>query len=217
MSSAQTRFASIVHPDLRNQKLHIFGCGAIGSFATIMLHKMGINNFTLYDFDQVESANIGVSTYDYSDLGKPKVKALESQLTGAEVNAINGKVTKETNLNLKNEIAILAFDNMEIRAEVASLICKAKAKAMIDGRMGAQIFQMYVLTKPKLADYMTTWYSDEDGDDEPCTAKATPWCGSLAGSFISNAVSKIVSGHPLTGKLWFHFPSMSMDWSKNIL
>ena len=217
MNPTQTRFSNIVHPELRDQKLHIFGCGAIGSFAAVLLHKMGVNNFTLYDFDLVEMANVGVSVYDCNDLGKEKTKALKSKLIGAEVDTINGKVDRHIKLNIKNEIAILAFDSMEIRAEVASAICKAKAKAMIDGRMGAQIFQMYVLTKPKLSDYMCTGYSDKDGDDEPCTAKATPWCGSLAGSFISNAVSKIVSGHPLTAKLWFHFPSMSMDWSKNVL
>lgn len=214
MSSAQTRFSSIVHPQLKNQKLHIFGCGAIGSFAAVLLHKMGVDEFTLYDFDQVESANIGVSVYDNIDLGEQKIKALKRKLIGAEVNTISGKVTKETKLNLKNEIAILAFDSMESRIEVAQAICKTKAKAMIDGRMGAQIFQMYVLKKPKLSDYMCTWYSDDSGDNESCTAKATPWCGALAGSFISNAVSKIVSGHPLTNNLWFHFPSMSMHWEE---
>ena len=80
--------------------------------------------------------------------------------------------------------------------------------------MGAQLFQMYVLQKPKLKDYIDLWYSDEEGSEEPCTAKATPWCSTLTGSFISNAVSKVISGHPCPKELFFNFPDMTLSWEK---
>ena len=79
-------------------------------------------------------------------------------------------------------------------------------------RMGAEMFQMYVLQKPKIKEYKKFLYYDEEGSEEPCTAKATPWCSSLTGSFISNALSKVISGHPCPTELFFHFPSMTMDW-----
>tara|TARA_Y100000310_G_scaffold206189_1_gene206559 strand:+ start:4138 stop:4737 length:600 start_codon:yes stop_codon:yes gene_type:complete len=197
-----------------SQRLHIFGCGAIGSNTAIHLDKMGIENFTLYDFDKVEQPNIGVTPYTMQDIGKLKVEALKGMMNGtSKVTIKDRKINEDTNLNdVKGGIAILAFDNMKSRLLVAKKICKAKAKLLIDGRMGAEMFQMYVLPNPKIKQYKQFWYSDEDGSEEPCTAKATPWCSSLTGSFISNALSKVIAGHPCPTELFFHFPSMTLDW-----
>ena len=212
--SIEARFSSIVHPSLAKQKLHIFGCGAIGSNVAIHSDKMGIKKFTLYDFDKVEQPNLGVSPYGMKDIGALKVDALKSLLNPlCDVKIHDDKIDEDTKLKgLKNAIAVLAFDNMEARLMVAKKICEAKAKLLIDGRMGAEMFQMYVLQKPKIKEYKKFWYSDEEGSEEPCTAKATPWCSSLTGSFISNALSKVISGHPCPTELFFHFPSMTMDW-----
>jgi molybdopterin/thiamine biosynthesis adenylyltransferase len=212
--SVQARFSSIVHPSLNKQWLHIFGCGAIGSNVAILLDKMGVTKFSLYDFDNVEQPNIGVSPFIPRDIGKPKVEMLKEKLdASAHVDCINEEVKEDTTLEFnKNSIAILAFDSMKARLLVAEKICEAKIKLLIDGRMGAELFQMYVLKNPTIKEYKKVWYSDEEGSEEPCTAKATPWCGTLTGSFISNAVSKIISGHPCPKELFFHFPSMTMDW-----
>tara|TARA_R100000789_G_C3019525_1_gene153229 strand:+ start:1357 stop:2001 length:645 start_codon:yes stop_codon:yes gene_type:complete len=212
--SIQTRFSSIIHPALSNQRLHIFGCGAIGSNVAIHSDKMGIENFTLYDFDKVEQPNIGVTPYKMQDIGRLKTDALKDMITPtSQVKVIDKKITSQTKLvGIKGAIAILAFDNMEARLMVAEMICNAKAKLLIDGRMGAEMFQMYILPKPEIKQYKQFWYSDKEGSQEPCTAKATPWCSSLTGSFISNALSKIISGHPCPTELFFHFPSMTMDW-----
>ena len=212
--SMQSRFSSIVHPSLVNQRLHIFGCGAIGSNVAIHSDKMGIRDFVLYDFDKVEEPNLGVTPYNLKDVGELKIDALSNILSPmANTEKIEGKIEEDTKLNIDgNSIAVLAFDNMEARLMVAKKICKAKAKLLVDGRMGAELFQMYVFPKPKLKEYKKFWYSDEDGSQEPCTAKATPWCSSLTGSFISNAISKVISGHPCPTELFFHFPSMTMDW-----
>ena len=212
--SMQSRFSSIVHPSLSNQRLHIFGCGAIGSNVAIHADKMGINDFVLYDFDKVEEPNLGVTPYKLKDVGKLKIDALSNALSPmANTEKIERKIEKDTKVDIDgNSIAVLAFDNMEARLMVAKKVCKAKAKLLIDARMGAELFQMYVLPKPKLKEYKQFWYSDEEGDEEPCTAKATPWCSSLTGSFISNAISKVISGNPCPTELFFHFPSMTMNW-----
>ena len=212
--SVQSRFSSIVSTKLASQRLHIFGCGAIGSNVAIHLDKMGVENFTLYDFDKVEMPNIGVTPYKMQDIGNLKIDALKGMISPtSNVTLVDKKIEDDTILDgVKGGIAILAFDNMEARLMVAEKICDAKASLHIDGRMGAELFQMYVLPKPKIKEYKKFWYSDEEGDTEPCTAKATPWCSSLTGSFISNALSKIISGHPCPTELFFHFPSMTLDW-----
>ena len=55
------------------------------------------------------------------------------------------------------------------------------------------------------------WYSDEEGSVEPCNMKATSYCSNMSGSFIANAVRKIVKSMPYEEFLSFHFPTMTID------
>lgn len=59
--------------------------------------------------------------------------------------------------------------------------------------------------------YMNTWYSDEDGDSEPCNARSTGYCASMAAAFINNQVRKIVDNKSLPNReITFNFPSMTL-------
>lgn len=63
-----------------------------------------------------------------------------------------------------------------------------------------------------LKNYLTTWYSDEEGSSEPCNARSTNYCGSMAGAFINNAVRKICDEKSLPNtNLVFNFPSMMLQ------
>ncbi len=65
-------------------------------------------------------------------------------------------------------------------------------------------------------DYLTKWYSDEDGDSEPCNARSTNYCASMAGAFINNQVRKLVdSSSPSNTNLVFNFPSMMLKCDTN--
>ena len=92
---------------------------------------------------------------------------------------------------------------------------ESKPLLLIDGRMGAEHYQQYVILKPTLAKYKEIWYSDDEGSEEPCNMKATSYCSNMSGSFIANAVRKIVTVQPYEEFLSFHFPTMTID--KNTL
>lgn len=65
-------------------------------------------------------------------------------------------------------------------------------------------------------DYLTKWYSDEDGDSEPCNARSTNYCASMAGAFINNQIRKLVdSSSPSNTNLVFNFPSMMIKCDTN--
>ena len=66
--------------NLDNYVYHILGCGAIGSSTAIQLARMGAKEITLYDFDEVEIQNVGVSQYFNSDVGDYKVDALKNHI-----------------------------------------------------------------------------------------------------------------------------------------
>ena len=83
--------------------------------------------------------------------------------------------------------------------------------AMQLARMGAEHYQQYILPKPTLQQYMKHWYSDEQGDEEPCNAKATSYCSNMSGSFIANSVRKFITDAPLNGNFSFHFPTMMLN------
>lgn len=91
-----------------------------------------------------------------------------------------------------------------------------------DQELAKEIQEIYYNAgKRFLENYTRTWYSDEEGSSEPCNARSTNYCGSMAGAFINNAVRKIADSNSLPNKnLVFNFPSMMLqsevDYSRMI-
>jgi len=210
-----SRYSSLMN-NFHEYSFHILGCGAIGSSAAMQLARSGATTFFLYDMDKVEELNIGVSQYDIRHVGIQKVKALgyilEDINPNCKVDCINGEF-KEYYYNGDKDIAILAFDTMNVRMEAVKILCANKQKPMciIDGRMGAEHYQQYIIPKPDIDKYEKIWYSDDDMSTDPCNAKATSYCSNMSGSFIANAVRKFVTGQPFNGNFSFNFPTMMMN------
>ena len=198
---------------------HILGCGAIGSATALQLARMGAMDFCLYDNDKVETPNIGVSQYEADDIGKQKVSALGDKLL---------KINEHCNIMMQNElfnnyiymndddIIILGFDSMQSRLDAVKALTgwkHSKPYALIDGRMGAEHYQQYTILKPTLKKYQKVWYPDEKGSEEPCNMKATSYCSNMSGSFIANAIRKVVTKQPYEKFISFHFPTMSIEKS----
>ena len=212
-----SRHSDIVN-NMNDYFYHILGCGAIGSSAALQLARMGAENFALYDADKVEQPNIGVSQYNIKDIGKDKVDCLYHHIiniTGNKktVEVFFGKFPQDNSwqpMSEKNDIVILGFDNMASRLEAVTAISNSRIKpfAIIDGRMGAEHYQQYILPKPTLKEYLKSWYPDSESDPEPCTMKATSYCSNMSGSFIVNAVRKLITNQPYDKKFSFNFPTM---------
>ena len=210
-----SRYSNLMN-NFHEYSFHILGCGAIGSSAAIQLARSGATKFFLYDMDKVETVNIGVSQYDIRHVGCKKVDALEEIITQinkhVDISAVHGEF-KEYWYNGKKDIAILGFDTMNVRMEAVKILCASKQKPLciIDGRMGAEHYQQYIIPKPDIDKYEKVWYSDDDMSTDPCNAKATSYCSNMSGSFIANAVRKFVTGQPFNGNFSFNFPTMMMN------
>ena len=216
------RYAGIVD-NTHRFTFHILGCGAIGSSAATQICRMGAINFCLYDYDKVDIVNIGVSQYNYDDIDKFKVDALEEHLKNINPNVVIDKFNEpfqEYSYRGENDIAILGFDSMIARLEAVMTLCQfkdAKPKYLIDGRMGAEHYQQYIFDNPTVIKYKKDWYSDEAGSVEPCNAKATSYCSNMSGSFIANAVRKLITNQPYNRKFSFNFPIMGLEKSRMLL
>ena len=203
--------------NLNQFNYHILGCGAIGSAAATQLARMGAENFCLYDNDKVDTGNIGVSQYTVYDIGNKKVDMLKSKILDindkCEVMCADEMFSNYIYMN-DDDIIILGFDSMKSRLDSVIALDgwrQSKPYALIDGRMGAEHYQQYVILKPTLSKYKKIWYSDEEGSEEPCNMKATSYCSNMSGSFIANAVRKIAKEQPYEEFVSFHFPTMSIE------
>ena len=204
--------------NLHNYTYHILGCGAIGSSAATQLIRAGATKFVLYDMDIVATENIGVSQYVDENIGMKKVEALNEQLLAINCTNVEIMMVPEYFSMFRyqdnNDIVILGFDSMKSRKEAVEEICsnkQTKPYLLIDGRMGGEHYQQYLFTNVTLSNYMKTWYSDKDGDPEPCNVKASTYCSNMAGSFIVNAIRKVVTDSPYETLLTFDFPTMTLQ------
>ena len=211
-----TRSSGLVN-NLNDYVFHILGCGAIGSSAATQLVRAGATKFLLYDMDVVATENLGVSQYIDENIGMKKVDALNEQLLAINYDIdvmMYPEYFKLFRYQNNNDIVILGFDSMKSRREAVDNICgnkRTKPFMLIDGRMGGEHYQQYVFTDVTLSKYLKTWYSDEEGDPEPCNIKATTYCSNMAGSFIVNAIRKVVTSSPYETELTFNFPMMTLQ------
>lgn len=204
--------------NLHEYTFHILGCGAIGSSAATQLLRCGAKKFVLYDMDKVATENIGVSQYMDEHIGMLKTEALEEHLMS--INCRNVEIIQSPeyfsmfHYQNDNDIVVLGFDSMKSRKHAVQEICsnkQTKPFLLIDGRMGGEHYQQYLFKDLTLSKYLKTWYSDEDGDAEPCNVKATSYCSNMAGSMIVNAIRKVVTDSPYESMLTFNFPTMTLQ------
>lgn len=192
-----TRQREIFDP-LNYQGAHctLVGCGGIGSFVAVALTKMGIANLTLIDFDDVEPHNMPNQFYRMSDIGKPKVVALQEickELGPAEIRFFNSKAEQH---QLQN-VVVTGLDSMEARKEVWEMVKEnPDVELLIDGRLGAQDIALYAINPSDAADikYYEEWclYGDDDEGtvQASCTNRAIIDVGFTVGALVANVVRK---------------------------
>lgn len=133
-------------PEMCDERLHIIGCGAIGSTVAENLVRFGLTKITLYDFDTVEAKNIANQMFRQIDIGKPKVEAIADYLS-----EINPDVLVDLKLADKgytgqrlSGYVFLCVDNIDLRREIAES-CRDNqyVRAMFDFRMRLTDAQHY--------------------------------------------------------------------------
>ncbi len=142
------RQVRIFNPDTQKSKIHVIGAGSTGSYTTLILAKLGFNNITVVDFDEVEEHNIPNQFYRVSDIGKPKVEALQEMVkdfTGTEINIENVRIDDDYEFDLElNSIIVFCLDNMETRKLIYEKIKEFPVK-IVDTRMGGEGYQIYTV------------------------------------------------------------------------
>lgn len=103
-------------------RVHIIGCGSVGSTIAENLARCGVTKMTLWDFDTVESQNIANQMYRQQDIGKPKVEALKALLTEINPDIATDCVLKPEGWmgEAVSGVLFLAVDSIDVRREIAN-------------------------------------------------------------------------------------------------
>ena len=124
-------------PESAEGKIHIVGCGSVGSTIAENLARCGIKDFVLWDFDTVEPHNVSNQMFTQNDVGKPKVEGLKDILV-----SINPEIADSITLQPKgwqgkmmSGYIFLAVDSIDIRrAIVEKHMDSPYVKAVFDVR-----------------------------------------------------------------------------------
>lgn len=133
-------------PEKYDGRIHIIGCGSVGSTLAENLARCGVTKMTLWDFDTVESHNIVNQMFSQQHIGKSKVEALADILVD-----INPYIKDELELQPKgwqgkllSGYIFLCVDDISIRRNfVEKHMDSPYVKAVFDFRTLLESAQHY--------------------------------------------------------------------------
>lgn len=168
-------------------EVFIGGSGGIGSWLALFLARQEAKIY-LFDMDLVDEVNLAGQCFGVNDIGKTKTgatKARIKEMCGHENVELYEEYTEDS---MTNKFIFSAFDNMKARK---CMFDKWKAEykddkeaLFIDGRLLAEIGQVYFVTNDKIEQYEKTLFLDEEVELEDCSYKSTSHCSALIASLI---------------------------------
>lgn len=194
-------------PEMCRERLHIIGCGAIGSTVAENLVRFGLTNITLYDFDHVEKHNIANQMFKETDIGKLKTEALANYLTEINPDVKSGlKLANKGYTGQKlSGYVFLCVDNIDLRREIAEAHKSNRyIKAMFDFRMRLTDAQHYAAdwaNKTMIENFLKTMaFSHEEAKEETpvsacnITLSVCPTIRTICAYGVSNFVNFVKEG-----------------------
>lgn len=133
-------------PEKDDARVHIIGCGSVGSTVAENMVRMGVTKLTLWDFDTVEAHNIVNQMFRQKDIGKLKVEALRDLLIEINPEVEDDIVLKPDGWKGKtlSGYIFLCVDNIELRREIVEQHMDSPyVKAVYDFRTRLEDAQHY--------------------------------------------------------------------------
>lgn len=138
-----SKFAGFFDPSIVKDKIHIIGCGAIGSTLAVQLVRCGLTNITLWDFDIVEQHNLANQQYVFSQIGQDKTEALAKILSSINPHVSLGIQKRYSDEKLVGHV-FMAVDSIVIRKDIVKHNkYNLEVKSLFDFRMRLKDAQHY--------------------------------------------------------------------------
>lgn len=190
-----------------NTRIVIAGLGNIGSHTALALARMGLQHFTIYDFDKIEAHNLSSQAYNVDSVGRYKSEVLAEMMC-----ALNHEVEidislepftgSELNGDAQN-ILISAVDSMEIRRAICANVLPETF--VIDGRMGGGQIEVW-------SQYARDWGAtlSKDGDTDPCGARYISYTSYIIAGLIANQVKRHLMKQKLKSRIILHADTLDL-------
>ena len=155
----------------------VIGTGAIGSWVTVAIAKMGAKKVTAYDDDVLDTHNFDSQFYPLSSVGQKKVNALKTlakDFGDCDLNVIDRRWdTAET---IDADVVLVCVDNMDVRKTIwEHFKNRTQTRFFVEGRMSAQVYRVYGI-QPEVVQqrdfYETTLYPQSEASPLPCGEKS---------------------------------------------
>lgn len=163
-------------PEKCDGRVHIIGCGAVGSTVAENIARLGLTKVSLYDFDTVEAHNVANQMFYATDIGKLKVDAVSEMMM--RINPDIKVDPKELRLFKRgysdqplDGYVFLAVDNIELRKK----ICEENEgnpaiKGIFDIRVGLEEAQHYAADWQNIKDksrlLSSMQFTKEEADEQ---------------------------------------------------
>lgn len=190
--------------DVSEMDVTLIGTGGIGALTAVVLAKMGIRFMICADDDRIEDVNLPTQFFPVNRLGDNKAyaatdlaKEFSDELTTL---TIPNRITVKTKpARITANVIISAVDSITSRKEIWKVVRKSWFEYYIDARMGAEVFQAYIVDNKD-----NEWYTDmldaqteDNTPDDPCTMKATIYTAALASGALGWLVKQMSIDAPL--------------------
>lgn len=172
-----TKSYEFFKPEQVNGRIHIIGCGSVGSTIAENLARCGVSKMTLWDFDKVEGKNVANQMFVQRHIGQRKVDALKELL--CEINADCDEVQIKPEGwqgELVSGYVFLCVDSIDIRREFVEKHMNSRfVKGVFDFRTVLTSAQHYAAdwSRDRSKQYLlsTMQFShDEAADEAPVSA-----------------------------------------------
>ena len=107
-------------PEKDDARIHIVGCGSVGSTIAENLARCGITKMTLWDFDKVEPHNIVNQMFTQEQVGMNKAEAVRDLIVNINPEAVDNIEVKTDGWKGKmmSGYIFLCVDSIELRREI---------------------------------------------------------------------------------------------------
>lgn len=171
-------------PEKDPSRIHIIGCGSVGSAIAENLVRCGVKRLSLWDFDRVEPKNVANQMFRAEDVGELKVEALRSILID-----INPEANPEIELHpegwqgeLLSGYLFLAVDSVELRRKIVETHKYSTfVKAVFDVRTGLTDAQHFAADWSNYKMKQNLWNSMQFSDDDAKATTPVSACGGVLG------------------------------------
>ncbi len=200
----------------KDENILIVGAGGIGSNTIYNLAKTVVANYAIVDMDVVEEYNIGTQFFQAGQELKFKVESVISNVKDYGCLSTFIPVTTEYEDDMYYPITITCLDNMKTRKQCFDVWKdKEDRELFIDGRLRANLYEIYVVKPGEEEAYEKTLFDDDETDDGNCTFKQTVYVGMLIGARITQIiVNHLTNKYDEDGESFCVVPSFIQEFTE---